>query len=236
MKIKALLVDDEQHCVDTLLYDLKRHCSEELEVVATASTSLEAIKAIESAKPDLVFMDIDLPGINGMQVLELFENANFRIVFVTAHSRYAVEGYKFKADAFLLKPVDPEELTEVIQRIYKDLPSQSNNPIRDGKLAIADMKGVEFVPYENIVYCESQNNYTCLYLSDSQQKVVSKTLKSIEEQLPTSDFIRIHQSYLINMHQVKKYLKADGGSVEMQNGQILSVSKRFKDKFTSLLS
>ncbi len=98
------------------------------------------------------------------------------------------------------------------------------------------MKGVEFVPYENIVYCESQNNYTCLYLSDSQQKVVSKTLKSIEEQLPTSDFIRIHQSYLINMHQVKKYVKADGGSVEMQNGQVLSVSKRFKDKFTSLLS
>lgn len=234
MKLKTILVDDEQHCLDTLSYDLEMCCGDRIEIVGTAQNAIQATALITSKKPELIFLDIELPGMTGLDFLESIGHLDADVVFTTAHSKYALEGYKFEVKGYLLKPIDPLELEQVVNRIYTSKQSDSTPSILDEKLPISDTSGTEFINFDHIVLCQSNNNYTILHLVNGQQKLVSKTLKRIESQLPKNQFIRIHQSSIINLQYVSKYLKNDGGQVELKNGQTIGISKSYKDSFLKL--
>lgn len=231
MKLKALIIDDEQHCIDTLSYDLEKHCGNKVVLAGSAMNAVEAVTQLHQLKPDVVFMDIELPGMTGIQLLQSIGKLESALVFTTAYSQYAIEGYKYEAAAYLLKPVDKDELIAVIDRL-----SEQHTPAAlSDRLSITDSKGIELIDFAAIRYCEASNNYCIIHLKNGGQKVVSKTLKAIESQLPTEGFVRIHQSYLVNMGCVTKYLKEDGGLVQLDNGSTLRLSKGYKEGFLALL-
>jgi len=231
--IRALLVDDEQHCLDTLAHDLAMVCKEHVQIVGTATNFLEATGLINSKQPDLIFLDIELPGMNGLQFLETIELNHALVVFTTAHSKYALEGYRLNAQGYLLKPIDTDELLETVLRL-KDLISIKKTNTLSKKLSLPDAQGVEFIDFDSIIWCESDNNYSRIMLVDDPPKLVSKTLKYIESKLPPDQFVRIHHSRLVNLGHVRKYLNADGGQVLMSDDKILNVSKSFKQRFLAL--
>jgi two-component system LytT family response regulator len=187
-----------------------------------------------SEKPDLIFLDIDFPGMNGLEFLETIGDINVKVVFTTAHSKYAIPAYKFKAEAFLLKPIEASELKEVVSKIANEKKKEVQSFVKD-RLAINDMHGTTYIPYSEIVACESNNNYCIIHLKDGTNQTVSKTLKHIEQTINSNTFLRIHQSYLINTNYINRYLKSDGGSIEMMNKRIYPISKSFKGKVNQFL-
>lgn len=231
MKLKAIIIDDEQHCIDTLTYDLEKYCAEYVTILDTGKNAIEATSLINKHQPDLLFLDIELPGINGMDFLSQIGPINCAVIFTTAYGKYAREGYKYEAAGYLLKPIDHEELKEVVERVSN---GKQSSKVFQSRLAVTDNQGVEFIAHAQIKLCEASNNYTSIYLSDGSKKVVSKTLKAIESQLPNEQFIRIHQSFIINISFIKKFLKVDGGTIELTDGTTYSLSKKYKDRFTQL--
>lgn len=237
MNITSIIIDSDQHAINHLHHTIHLHLSQKVEVAAVAKQPTEAIKLIRNIQPELIFMEIDLPQMNGLEILEFLkaQELKSKIIFVTANAQYAVSAYKFKAEAYLLKPLRTRDLIEVINPLYKERLEKLSNPILQDKLAVADIQGIEFVPHSQIFCCSSQNNYTCLHLKNGEQKVMSKTLKAVENLLPKSCFIRIHQSFIINLNYVKRYHRTDGGAVEMANGKVLHLSKSYRKKFLSLI-
>ena len=233
MKLKALLVDDEPHCLDTLRFDLKRSCEPLLEIVGEAKNVLEAMALLNKKKPDILFLDIDLPDMNGMDFLKSLGETDVKVVFTTAHSKYAIPAYKFKAEAFLLKPISAKELKEVVEQVHSEHVKKSS--FLSNKLAITDLNGTTYLNYADIIACESNSNYCIIHLSDQTKMTVSKTLKHIESLLDSQIFYRVHQSYVININHIYKYLKTDGGVLEMTNRLTFPISKSYKDKVMSLL-
>ena len=233
--IRAVIIDDEQHCIDTLLYDIKRYCKDKIEVVGTATDVMAGSSLIKSAKLELIFLDIELPAVSGLDFLEMVDLDQVKLIFCTAHSQYAAPAYKYKAEAYLLKPIDGEELASVVERIYAERQQQDDNQILSNKLRLPDRDGLEFIDHSDIVFCQSENNYARIYLSNGEERLVSKTLKYLEERLPSSSFIRIHNSYIIHLQHLKKYLRADGGQVQLSNGAVLTVSKNYRERLKELL-
>jgi two-component system LytT family response regulator len=233
-KLKAILVDDEAHCLETLKFDLSRFCKEWVTVAGEAQNAVKGLALLNSEKPDILFLDIDLPGMSGLEFLETLGDIDARVVFTTAHSKYAVPAYKFKADAFLLKPIEASELKEVVSRIFLEVKKEEKHFTKE-RLAINDMHGTTYIPYSHIIACESNNNYCLIHLTDGSTTTVSKTLKFIEEVINSNVFLRIHQSYLINTEFISRYLKSDGGSLEMSNKKIFPISKSYKEKVHNFL-
>ncbi len=233
MKLKTLLIDDEQHCLDTLSYDLETYCNNQVEIKGVAKNAIEATAQINRIKPDLIFLDIELPGMSGIEFLESIGDLDAKLVFTTAYSNYAIEGYKFNASGYLLKPVDKDELITIVSQLHAEL--QNDVDILSDRLTINDNQGTEFVEYASIRLFEASNNYTIIHLADGEQKMVSKTLKAVQSQLPSNEFVRIHQSYIINLRNLKKFLRVDGGTIELDNGQQYPLSKGYKEHFLSLI-
>ena len=233
-KLRALIVDDEDHCIDTLRFDLGRLCKDWLIIVGEAKDVVSAMALLNKEKPDILFLDIDLPGMSGLQFLDSLGTIETKVIFTTAHGKYAIPAYKFKAEAFLLKPIASEELTEVVERLYKEMKDNDHSFTQD-KLSISDINGITFVAYNEIVSCESNDNYCIVTLKDGTKKTVSKTLKYVSEHIQDPSFLRIHQSYLINTSFIRRYLKRDGGSIEMIGGQIYPVSKSYKESVHNYL-
>ena len=233
MKLKTILIDDEQHCLDTLTYDLEKHCSDTVEILGTAGNAIEATGQINKVRPDLIFLDIELPGMNGIEFLESIGELEAKLVFTTAYSHYALDGYRFKASGYLLKPIDKDELVKVVSEIH--LEKQKADTVLKGKLSVKDSKGTEFIEFGSIRLCEASNNYTVLHLSDGTTKTVSKTLKTVLSELPEKDFIRIHQSYAINLKYLKKYLHEDGGTVQLDNDKKYRLSKGYRETFLAMM-
>jgi two-component system LytT family response regulator len=227
-KLKAILVDDELHCLETLRFDLNRVCNDYITVVGEAENAVKAMALLNSEKPDVLFLDIDLPGMSGLEFLETIGDIDVRVVFTTAHSTYAVPAYKFKAEAFLLKPIEASELKEVVSKIFEDKKKEDKH-FTDERLAINDMHGTTYIPFNHIIACESNNNYCIIHLADGTTNTVSKTLKFIEKAINSKTFLRIHQSYMVNTDFISRYLKSDGGSLEMINKKIFPISKGYKE-------
>lgn len=245
--MKAIIVDDEPKSSETLKTLLHDFCKN-VEVVAACQTIAEAAAAIAKHTPDVVFLDINLRGENGFDLLNKISSIDFEIVFATAYSEYAIKAFKFSAIDYLLKPIDIEELRNTIAKIerkqlrhqtekYKQLlenlkPTNEKNY----KLALPSVKGLTFVKTDEIVYCEADSNYTTFYLSNGEKIIVSQTLKEYDEMLTPHRFFRIHHSYLVNMNAITHYLKGDGGQVVMSNGTTLDVAKRRKEEFLKQFS
>jgi two-component system, LytTR family, response regulator len=241
----AIIVDDEKHCREVMEHLLHKHCSD-VKILANCSNGNEALVALEKESPDILFLDIEMPGMNGFELLEKFNHPNFEIVFTTAYNEYAIKAIKHSALDYLLKPVDKDELIQTVQRAKEHKTLRASQRVdsllemlnikkKSKRFAVPTMEGLIMVDSENILYCESDSAYCKIYFINNKSLVISKTLKEVEEVLQGTDFCRIHHSYLINMKCVQSYIRGEGGEVVLNNGLHLPVSRTRKQDFLSLL-
>jgi two-component system LytT family response regulator len=247
--MKIAIIDDEIHCIESLAMDLNS-IDPNIKVVYKCNQPLEALEKLSKLDIDILFLDVEMPGINGFELLEQLHSFSFDIVFTTAYSQYAVQAFKLKAFNYLLKPVDVLELKEVLQqwKIRKEnmdnaaseevvrqlLEQMKKEGMLKSKIAVPIADGYEFLETNQILFCQSENNYTNIYLVNGTKLLISKTLKEVEKTLEKYLFIRIHQSYLINPNYMKKYHRKDGGYVMMDNDHRIPVSHHKKELLTGL--
>lgn len=244
--IKAFIIDDEPGCCKTLSMLLERYCPE-LEVTGIFNNGLDALQAINAASPDLVFLDVQMPKMNGFEMLEKLPSINFHLIFTTSYDQYALKAFKFSAIDYLLKPVDREELQKAVQKVLQRSQVSAAEQLQImfqklyhpassiNKIALPTMEGLQMIPIQSIISCEAHDNYTTLILKDNKKLVVSCTLKVIEEMLEDYSFIRVHRSFLVNLHEVEKYVKADGGYVVMSDGSNIYISRNKKEELLKKL-
>ena len=238
--INAMVVDDEPYACQALVTLLERHCPE-VTVEAVCHNGAAAIKASKEISPQLVFLDIEMPHMNGFELLEALSPVRFHVVFTTSYDQYAIKAIRFSALDYLLKPVDPGELKAAVKkasdRLSPYLPQQLEillsklyQPMSTvNRIALPTMDGLQMIPVDTILYCTASSNYTMLALKDRQKLVVSRTLKEIEEMLDDYYFLRVHHSCLVNLNEVKKYTRGEGGSLSMSDGSVVDVSRSRKE-------
>jgi two-component system, LytTR family, response regulator len=244
--IKAVLIDDEIHCLDTLSILLNEYCPQ-VRVMERCKSAKEGLVAIEKHQPDLVFLDIEMPVMNGFELLELFTELPFAVIFTTSYDQYAIKAIRFSALDYLLKPIDPKELVTAVHKIQiqKKLPSaeqfqmlMSRIKHKEGsfhKIAVPTSEGFELIPAEEIIYCEADNNYTRFFLKNNKPIIACRTLKEVEEQFTDFvSFIRVHHSYMVNLNEVNKYIRGEGGYLIMSDGTTVNVSRSRKDALMKL--
>ena len=239
--IKAIIIDDEMHCRKTLAMMLKQYCPD-VQIMEECSNAETGIKAIEKRIPDLVFLDIEMPGVNGFEMLEQLTEISFAVVFTTSHDQYAVKAFRFYALDYLLKPVEPKELIASVHKVQtqKQLPSPEQFEMLLNKLSsredvfpkipIPTADGFELVPIDEVLFCEAHDNYTYFSLRNKKKIVACRMLKEVEEQLNDFPFfVRVHHSYIVNLKEVKKYVRGEGGYVIMSDESSVNVSRSRKE-------
>lgn len=244
-KLEAVLVDDEEKALQSLSWELTNF-SEEIDVVASFTDPFEALSYLEYNTPDCLFLDIEMPTMDGFQFIQKLKNKDFPVVITTAYNQYAIKALKNEAIDYLLKPIDSDDLKDTItkikkfnSRVYtaekleKMLLNFNSNSIHrkvtfntDGKLL--------FLESDDILYAESDGNYSTVYLADGQKIVLTKKLKEVNALLPSDSFFRIHNSYIINLSKIKEFLKTDGYVVLSSNHKI-PVSRQKKSDFLDLI-
>lgn len=246
-KLKAILIDDEIACTETLDIELRAYCPE-VEVISKCNSAQEGLKAIQQLNPDLVFLDIEMPWMNGFELLEELDDIPFHVIFVTAYDQFAIKAFKYSAVDYLLKPIDKQELIESVRRVKssrerylssKHLKILLSNMQNDNHLlpniALPTMEGLDFVAVKDILYCESDNNYTRVHRKEGKVLLLSKSLKEIEKLLKERTFFRVHQSYLVNLTHITRYIKGSGGFVVLSNGDQVPVSRAKKEELLRLV-
>lgn len=241
MNIKAVLVDDEVDSIGAMMIQLNRHCPQ-VQVVGSFSSSEEALQFLQGAEIDILFIDIEMPILTGFEILSRLGKFAFKVVFVSAYDEFGIKAIKFQAFDYLLKPVDPEELKEVIAKyksqITENEHSRNTENLRiqlDDRILIPIGSEMEFLHTSEILRCESDDNYTMIFLTDRTKIIISKTLKHMASMLPPKKFIRVHSSHLIHVDHIKSYHKSDGGYFEMTNGDNIPLSRNKKDEILNLL-
>lgn len=242
--IRAIAIDDEANSLSILQLLIEKYCPN-INLIATTTTPKEGVAIINQAQPDLVFLDISMPGMDGFELLELVDYQEFEVIFITAHDDYALQAFQVGAIHYLLKPIDHSELITAINRVQNKLKQhqvvdvnqllQKLATYRKPKIAIPTTRGIEMIDVDDIVHCEASSNYTVVYFQTTK-KIVTKTLKEIEQQLKPYNFMRVHHSFLINIAHLKNYVKVEGGFVTMSNGSQVSVSRSRKQELLDLLS
>lgn len=238
---KAIIIDDEADSVKLLTLQLKMYCPQ-VQVIAGCTDTADGLQQIKTLQPNIVFLDIEMPVMNGFQLLEKLGTINFSLVFVTAYDQFAVKAFRFSALDYLLKPIDGKDLQAAVQKamqrhwpvqqqltMLKDQ-VQGTQKSHPGKIALPYQNGVSFVEVENIVYCESENNYTRFYTTDGQQHLVSKNLGDIQDVLEDRNFVRVHRQYLVNLDHIKKYVRGEGNYLVLSNDANIPVARSQKEK------
>jgi two-component system LytT family response regulator len=237
--ITAIIIDDENKGRIALRQKLNDYCPE-IQIVGEAENGDQGIILIQQYKPNLVFLDIEMPRMNGFDMLNHLSEKNFHLIFTTAYDHYAIKAIKFAAFDYLLKPIDIEELKNAVGKLKKikplditpqlDILIQSANLRSKGyqKIAIPTMEGISFFEIDDLIHLDAESNYTMLYFTQNRKILASKTLKEFEEQLPVDKFFRIHHSHIVNLKFIVKYIKGEGGQLLMENGKSLDVSRRKK--------
>jgi two-component system LytT family response regulator len=249
--IRAIIIDDEPSAINVLNLMLKKKCKDDIQVVATTTSPHAGKMLIEQHKPDLVFLDIEMPGMSGIELVRSFQNPSFRVVFVTAYDSYAIEAFRLSAMDYLLKPVGAAEVVRVITRIKDDFAKNQNrlneqlqqlekllNRHSDGgenKIGISMAEKIVFINIGDIIYCEASGSYCSLYMRDGEKMMTSRLLGDFETQLEGHNFFRIHHHYLINLSRIKEYQRNEGGYVIMENGNKLEVSQRKRKDFLDVV-
>jgi two-component system, LytTR family, response regulator len=246
--ISAIIVDDEQKGRESLKLLINEYCPK-VEILTLCSNVSDAYNSIMKMSPDLVFLDIQMKDETGFDLLKKFDKVNFEVIITTAHSNYAITAIKYSAIDYLLKPIDVAELQDAVARVDEkrntpDLLQRLGNlienvkvsSVEEYKLAIPSSDGLMFIKATDIVYCEAEGNYTTFNLKNGKKYIVSKTLKEYENILNYHQFFRIHHSYLVNLKEIVKYTRGEGGFVTMSNAINLDVSKRKKESFLERIS
>lgn len=244
--MEALIIDDEKHCRDSLAILLAKYCPE-ITILAQCANGEEGIHAISTHEPDLVFLDISMPGMTGFEMLEQCPSSDFEVVFTTAYDEYAIQAIRHSALDYLLKPVDKNELIAAVARAntskiatpshrIAQLLEMVENKKTSERLALPTLDGLIIVDTKDILYCESDNNYTRFFMVDGKAIFVSKTLKKVEAILnEDKNFFRSHNSYIINLKYIHRYLKGEGGEVVLHNGKSLPIARTRKQDFLDRL-
>jgi two-component system LytT family response regulator len=246
--IKTILIDDELHCITALKNDLTKFCPE-IDVVATCTSAKAGIMAINEHRPELIFLDVEMPVINGFEMLQLLDSSRIpHVIFSTAYQQFAIKAFRASAIDYLLKPIDRVELTQAVDRMKRILISknsqfnQVNNLLENEKKTIEEQKialpmrdGYDFIALGDILYCKADGAYTVIVLSNGKTILLSKQLGELEPTFPDHLFMRIHHSYLVNLRHISQFKKVDGGHLIMNNGDSLSVSRSRKDQLMQKL-
>jgi two-component system LytT family response regulator len=238
--IKAIIVDDEPYSCESLVTLLERYCPS-VKVVDICYSGETALSAIQELQPQIVFLDIEMPKMNGFEMLEKIQEIHFEIIFTTSYDQYAIKAIRFSALDYLLKPVDREELQRAVQKVSQRLhypyPQQLeillqriNHPVSSiQKIALPTMEGLQMIAVDSIISCTSDSNYTIFLLKNKQKLIASRTLKEIEEMLEEYSFLRVHHSHIVNLNEVNKYIKGEGGYLIMSDDSAVDVSRSRKE-------
>ena len=238
--INAIIVDDEPYSCESLATLLERYCPG-VKVVDICYSGSEALAVIKERKPHVVFLDIEMPRMNGFEMLEKLPEINFDIIFSTSYDQYAIKAIRFSGLDYLLKPIDREELQMAVQKVAQRqsqlLPQQLEillqkvrqpvSPMQ--KIALPTMEGLQMIDINSIISCASDSNYTVFQLKNKQKLIASRTLKEIEEMLGEYSFLRVHHSYMVNLNEVNKYIKGEGGYLVMSDESAVDVSRSRKE-------
>jgi len=238
--IRSIIIDDEKNCIDSLAFDLRRNFPQ-IELIEACTSPKQGLMSIRKQKPDLVFLDVQMPWMNGFEMLEMLDEIDFAIIFTTAYDQFAAKAFRLSAIDYLLKPVDLNDLKEAVKKATDKIDQKSskanidnllhniNNPEAKQRVAFAGREGYEFIEIPSIVYAQAEGAYTHVFLNSKRKLIISKTLSDIEEMLPANQFQRIHHSTLVNLSHVTHFYKTDGGYIVLDSGEKLVVSKSKKD-------
>ncbi|MEM6846261.1 MAG: LytTR family DNA-binding domain-containing protein [Bacteroidota bacterium] len=242
--LTAILIDDELHCLETLQWQLMSYCPW-VKIIGRYLSAQEALSALKQ-KPDVAFVDIEMPHMNAFEMLEALNPIDFQLIFTTAYDEYAVKAFKVNAIDYLLKPIDKNELIAAVQKVERSpvnkhqyqalkqfLQSQHSEAER---ITFSTQEGLEVVAIQDIIRCQSDSNYSDILLVDGQKITISRTLKEVEEMLKAYSFFRVHHSHLVNLWHVRKYLRGDGGTLLMSDQSQVSVARSRKEQLLNLLT
>ncbi|MBL1280840.1 MAG: response regulator transcription factor [Fluviicola sp.] len=244
-KYTAIIIDDIEQARKTIKQDLA-HYAPDFELIGEASGVVEGAKLLKNIKPDILFLDIQMQDGSGFDLLDLLAEINFKIIFITASDAYGIKAFRYAAIDYLLKPIDPDELVEALEKFrhsrvnesekYKFLNEQLKNHKQPSeRLALHSQDKIQIVEIKSILRCESSANYTIFYFKDGNQVVVTKTLKEFDDLLKDQGFFRVHQSHLVNTRQIKEYVKTDGGHLIMNDKTLIPVSVRKRPEVVRML-
>lgn len=246
MKYTALIVEDEKKARNFLKNLISSEC-EELEIVAEAETVSEALDKVNRFKPDIIFLDIQLGKERSLDMLQSMNYADHKIIFITAYEEYAIDAFRFSAVDYILKPINPDLLISSIHSVIQKLEEEdiknnldvlvhnlSEGDRKNKKLVLSTMDMVHLVELKDIVWCESEVNYTRFYLTNGTKLLISKTLKEYEAQLTSHGFMRVHKSYLVNLDHLSAFNKKEGGFLIMSDGAQVPVAVRKKEEFMKI--
>ena len=244
--IKAIIIDDEMHCRKTLGILLKEYCPD-VQVIEQCDNGEAGVEAIRKLKPDLVFLDIEMPRMNGFEMLEQFSEIPFAVIFTTGYDQYAIKAIHFSALDYLLKPINPNELISSVKKVeeHRHLPMAEQFQMllkqlqgkehHFNKIAVPTSEGFELILADQLIRCEAHSNYTHLFLKNGARIIACRTLKEIEEQLHDFNyFLRVHHSYIVNLNEVIKYIRGEGGYLVMADGSTVNVSHSRKEALLKL--
>jgi two-component system, LytTR family, response regulator len=246
-KITAILIDDELSSLQNLQQKLIEFCPD-IKIIASTQKPEEAIILIQQHKPDVIFLDIEMPRMNGFRMLDEINEFDFEIIFTTAYNHYAVDAIRMSAFDYLMKPIAIKDLQNAVERLAKQQQlhtkdklgvlknSLQNTRSQEEKIVIPTSEGMEFIAINTILHIESSSNYSKIYFVDGKNILVTKLLKDFEEILLPYRFYRIHNSHLINLKYIEKYIKGEGGQVRLSNGTIIDIARRKKEEFLKLIS
>ena len=237
----AVIIDDEEMGRLSLRKKINMYC-DSVDVVGEAENGEAGIKLIAEKNPDIVFLDIEMPVMNGFEMMGKLLEPNFHLIFVTAYDQYAIKAIRYAAFDYLLKPVDIDQLKQALARINSKETKQTKRQLQTlqeqlnmvyplGKIAVPTIDGLLFFNTKDIIHLEAEGNYTTLYMVDDKKQVTSRSLKDFEELLPSAFFFRCHHSHMISLQFISRYIKGDGGQIELENGQTVPVSRRKKEAF-----
>lgn len=244
--MKAIIVDDEPLCCQSLQLLLEQNCPD-VAIVGIYNNSLTALEVLRTQNVDLVFLDVEMPRMSGFEMLEALGSISFKLIFTTSYDKYALNAFRVSAVDFLLKPIDRRELVEAVEKVRSTKNSVNNQQVELllqkinqpskplMKIAMPSIEGLEMVPIENILYGESSDNYTYIFLKNNKKMLVTRSLKEMEELLEEHSFVRVHRSFLVNLNEVERYVRGDGGYVMMSDGKMIDVSRSKKEELLKRL-
>ena len=245
--MKAIIIDDEPRARKVLTTLLEENCPK-VEILNTAADVPEGVKSINRYKPDIVFLDIEMPGYSGFELLDFFQEITFQIIFTTAYSEYAIQAFHVSAIDYLLKPIQIDQLVHAVEKAEQQisfsqtaekLEALKTNLNAEGqvrKIALPVANGLLFVETLDIIYLKAEGSYTQIHLVQGPKLLVSKKLKEFEKLLQNPSFFKSHRSYLINLDHVQQYVRQDGGYIVMKNQDVVSIAKDRRDDLLKAIS